>query len=176
MRWYFGLALIGVIPLGCHSPVQVRGAGDSESDMVAKSDIFPLIDRVIRTSPLDEASVSKLFDVELRHVPDPGNPFIKIVVAEIAEECPFQKLELRVPKERRSGQALLILTTRSSGRITITEVRKRYGAPAQVELPRASAPFGTPTYESYAYKWGRLSFGYLPAQNNAVSEVIVDRK
>ena len=143
--------------------------------MAPGDDIYAVIDRALHLSPLDMTSVSALFDVPLTHTPDPGNPYIRILVAEIPEPSPVQRLELRVPAEG-TGTALLILTTRSNGAVPIATLRSRYGPPVRVEGPRAAAPLGTPTYETYEGAWGRLTFGFLPAEKNALREIIIERK
>jgi hypothetical protein len=145
--------------------------------MPVESTIFDLIDKIKQMSPPSEPAVSQLFHVPLKRRDDPGNPYIKILIAEVEEPSPVEKLELRLPVEgTNSRQALLILTIRSTRAFPIAEVRKRFGPTGHVETPRAAAPFGTPTYESYMYPRGRLTFGYLPADRDLLRLVILDEK
>ena len=149
---------------------------DGDSAMQVETNIFDLIERIEQVSRLDETALSQVFQVPLNRVDDPGNPYIRIFVAVVPEPSPVQKLELRIPvADTASGQALLILTIRSSRAAPAGELRSRFGSPAQVEAPRATAPFGTPTYEIYEFQWGRLLFGYLSAEKDALGEVIFDK-
>jgi hypothetical protein len=139
-------------------------------------DLYQLIDRINQLARLDQASVAGVFQAALKRAPDAGNPYIRIFTADVDEPSPVHKFEFREPIDRTSAwEGLLILTLKEDRGGRIGEVRRRFGALADVELPRAAAPFGTPTYESYEYKRGRLSFGYL-ATDMQVTSVIFDRK
>ncbi len=120
--------------------------------------------------------MEQLFGVSLNWVADPGNPYIEIFEGSGAASSPVEKLELRVPSRGAAGQALLILTIRSSDTSPITLLRERFGPPARVELPRAAAPFGAPTYEIHEFPWGRLTFGYAAAKGDIVNRIIFDRR
>ncbi|MEO8125594.1 MAG: hypothetical protein ABJF23_05765 [Bryobacteraceae bacterium] len=144
--------------------------------MPLDTDIFALIDRVNHLPVLNGNSVRQIFQSPLQQVADTGNPYIKILTADVDEASAVQHLELRIPVESApSSQALLILTLRAGRGVPIDEVRRRYGVAARVEMPRAEAPTGTPTYEIYEFPWGRLNFGYRTIDNQ-LREVIFDKK
>ena len=144
--------------------------------MPIDTDIYVLIDRLQQLPRFDPTSLRQVFGVTPRQKDDPGNPYIRIFAADVGEASPVQRLELRIPADNAAAtQALLILTIRAGRGTAIDEVRRRFGPAAGVELPRAAAPAGTPTYERYDYPWGHLTFGYLPTDNR-LREVIFDRK
>ena len=145
--------------------------------MQSISEVERLSQDVLAIPVLDEVSVAKLFGTVLKRADASGNPYIKIFQAALPKHPLVRSIELRVPSEQNdSGGAFLILTVRPLSKLTIADVQSAYGHPTRSEMPKAAAPMGTPTYDSYEYPWGNLTFGYLPAQQDRVSQIIFDLK
>lgn len=125
-------------------------------------DVLGMIEQLMTLDPLDELSAGAFFGVALEREDDPGNPYMRAFVGQAPDYSPFRNIELRLPGEGAEFSGpLLIVTTRPAGRVSADAWRERFGEPAAVEPPSASAPLNEPVFEVYEREEGRLSLGYL---------------
>ncbi len=129
--------------------------------MVAKANIFDLIEQLSQSLPFDSAKVAQILGTQLEADPEEDSPVLSsYLLPEGGESTLFDSVELRVPDPSfGSGGGMLSATLKEDIGIDSQAIFNQYGLEFQQEVPSPRTPPGIPAYYNYELPWGTLSLG-----------------
>ena len=104
-----------------------------------------------------------------------SNGFFEIRSGKFPASSPFERLEVRKPRNPLLHKGLTLLDVRTTQCVSPHAADVRYGPFDDLSPPLAGGPPNRPVYRTYNRPWGKLSFGFVETESGeCLSAAVID--